>query len=47
MLTPAAKAGLDEWESNGNKKVIQRIHDLVESVQRTPFKGIGKPEPLK
>ena len=24
-----------------------RINDLIENTRRTPFKGIGKPEPLK
>jgi toxin YoeB len=28
-------------------KMIQRIFSLFVSMQRTPFEGIGKPEPLK
>lgn len=24
-----------------------RLNDLIENTRRTPFKGIGKPEPLK
>jgi toxin YoeB len=31
----------------GDRKVALRILDLVEAVMRDPFKGIGKPEPLK
>lgn len=30
-----------------NIKIFQRIRDLIESISREPFKGIGKPEPLK
>ena len=37
----------DEWKKSGNKKVLQRIRTLIESIQKTPFEGIGKPEPLK
>ena len=28
-------------------KVHGRINDLIDNVRDTPFKGIGKPEPLK
>ena len=28
-------------------KVLQRINDLIKDTTRSPFKGIGKPEPLK
>ena len=27
--------------------VLTRLNALIESVRRTPFQGIGKPEPLK
>ena len=30
-----------------DRKVALRVFDLVESVMRNPFEGIGKPEPLK
>jgi toxin YoeB len=30
-----------------DRKVVQRINALIRDVQRTPFEGIGKPEPLK
>jgi len=30
-----------------DKNVIKRINKLVKECQRTPFSGIGKPEPLK
>jgi len=28
-------------------KIVKRINALIKNVQRTPFEGIGKPEPLK
>ncbi|WP_082727289.1 Txe/YoeB family addiction module toxin [Nostoc sp. NIES-3756] len=30
-----------------DKKVFKKILDLVKDIQRDPFSGIGKPEPLK
>jgi toxin YoeB len=27
--------------------MIRKINELIKSLQRTPFEGIGKPEPLK
>lgn len=29
------------------KKILKRINELIKDIQRSPFKGIGKPEPLK
>lgn len=26
---------------------LKRIHELMKEIQRTPFHGIGKPEPLR
>jgi toxin YoeB len=34
------------WQQT-DKKVLQRINDLIKDCLRTPFKGVGKPEPLK
>lgn len=34
------------WQQT-DKKVLQRINDLIKDCLRSPFKGIGKPEPLK
>jgi toxin YoeB len=30
-----------------DRKMVQRINELIQAVIRTPFAGIGKPEPLK
>ena len=34
------------WQSR-DEKVFERIHDLIKMIQREPYKGIGKPEPLR
>lgn len=34
------------WQTK-DKAVLKRIHALLRDIQRTPFEGIGKPEPLK
>ncbi len=34
------------WQKT-DRKVGQRMNALIRDVQRTPFEGIGKPEPLK
>ena len=30
-----------------DKKMLKRINALLKDIQRSPFDGIGKPEPLK
>ncbi len=32
---------------NSNQKKLKKINALIEEINRTPFKGSGKPEPLK
>jgi toxin YoeB len=44
---PEAKADLDFWIKSGDKPVIKKITQLLESVSTTPYEGIGKPEPCK
>jgi len=34
------------WQSQ-DKKTLKRINKLITECMRTPFEGIGKPEPLK
>ncbi len=34
------------WQRT-DKKVLKRINQLISNIQRSPFEGIGKPEPLK
>ncbi|WP_049622014.1 Txe/YoeB family addiction module toxin [Frateuria defendens] len=34
------------WQQ-ADKKLLKRINDLIKAIQRDPFQGIGKPEPLR
>jgi len=34
------------WQQTDNK-ILKRINQLIKEIQRSPFQGIGKPEPLK
>jgi toxin YoeB len=34
------------WQQE-DEKILAAINDLIKDIKRDPFKGIGKPEPLK
>ncbi len=34
------------WQKT-DKKILKRINLLIQDIKRSPFTGIGKPEPLK
>jgi len=34
------------WQRT-DRKLLEKINTLIKETQRTPFEGIGKPEPLK
>jgi toxin-antitoxin system, toxin component, Txe/YoeB family len=34
------------WQTQ-DKKTLKRINKIINDVKRSPFEGIGKPEPLK
>ena len=34
------------WQEQ-DRKQLKRIHQLLKEIMRTPFAGIGKPEPLR
>lgn len=34
------------WQKE-DKKILRKINNLIKDIQRTPFEGQGKPEPLK
>lgn len=42
----------DAWEEylgwqKRDRKLLQRINQLIRDAERDPFRGLGKPEPLK
>jgi len=45
-FTPVAFEEYNEW-LNTRPEIIRRIKELIRDIDRDPFKGIGKPEPLK
>lgn len=34
------------WQAR-DEKILERLNTLIKECRRTPFKGIGKPEPLR
>lgn len=46
VFTPHAWDEYLYWQAT-DKAVLKRINALLRDVQRTPFTGLGKPEPLK
>ncbi len=34
------------WEKS-DRKILQKINALIKDIERNPYQGIGKPEPLK
>ncbi|MFT4247666.1 MAG: Txe/YoeB family addiction module toxin [Pseudomonas sp.] len=42
----------DAWEDylywqQADRKLLKRVNELIKAIQRDPFQGIGKPEPLR
>lgn len=42
----------DAWDDylywqKADKKTLKRINALIKDIKRTPYEGLGKPEPLK
>jgi toxin YoeB len=46
-LTSEAQKDLEYWRASNNESILKKIRGLVESIQISPFQGIGKPEALK
>lgn len=44
-----AKNAWDDYTSwlKEDRKMLKKINELIKDIQRTPFSGKGKPEPLK
>ena len=45
-FTSTAWNEYSEWQKQ-DKKIANRINLLIKDIQRSPFEGLGKPEPLK
>lgn len=48
-LTAFTADGWDDylyWQTQ-DKKTLKKINQLIQECQRSPFEGIGKPEPLR
>ena len=45
-FTPNAWEEFEYWIEN-DQDIVARIKDLIKSIRQEPFKGIGKPEPLR
>ncbi|MEH2180903.1 Txe/YoeB family addiction module toxin [Nostoc sp.] len=43
---PEAFEQLGQWATE-DKKIFRKILELIRDIQKDPFAGIGKPEPLK
>jgi toxin YoeB len=46
VFTGRAYTDFIEW-SKTDRKIFEKISILIEETSRTPFKGKGKPEPLR
>ena len=46
VWTKAAWSDYVYWQSQ-DKKTLKRINKLISDTRRSPFEGMGKPEPLK
>jgi toxin YoeB len=46
IFSPSAYEEFGEW-SELDRKVFKRLRHLITEITREPFKGTGKPEPLK
>jgi toxin YoeB len=46
IFSPEAWEDYLYWQDT-DKKTVRRIHELIRDTMRSPFDGIGKPEPLR
>ncbi len=49
MILAFTKQGWEDYQywQNRERKILIRINDLIKDIMRSPFSGIGKPEPLR
>ncbi len=46
LFTEIAWKPYRHWQQT-DQKIVTRINELIKSIQREPFKGLGKPEALR
>jgi toxin YoeB len=46
LFSPRAWEEYLYWQTN-DAKILERLNALIKEANRTPFNGIGKPEPLR
>jgi toxin YoeB len=46
FLTRLAWEEYLQWQAS-DPTVVGKINDLIQDIRRNPFKGLGKPEPLR
>ncbi|GHT61065.1 Txe/YoeB family addiction module toxin [Bacteroidia bacterium] len=47
IYSEQAQEDIAYWKQSGNKAIMKRISALMKDIEKHPFTGIGKPEPLK
>ena len=47
IISDTAKKHIQYWKKTNNLKIQKRITELKNAILTNPYKGIGKPEPLK
>ena len=46
-FTKQADADFAYFKQIGNKQIVKKVKELLESISNDPYSGIGQPEPLK
>ncbi len=46
IWSDSAWADYLEWQ-DADSKMLRRVNELIRDTERDPFRGLGKPEPLK
>ena len=46
IFDPKARDEYEKWKKE-DVRIVDRIKELINDIKRDPFRGLGKPEPLK
>ena len=46
VFSPPAWEDYQHWQF-ADRTIVKRINRLIDEIRRSPYEGIGKPEPLK